>query len=40
LNLLVEKGKGTDHGAAPVPWAASAFARHNPTGPLEETSMS
>ena len=39
LNLLVEKAKATDHGAAPVPWAGSAFARHNP-GPLEETSMS
>ena len=40
LNLLVEKGKGTDHGAALVRWAGSAFARHNPAGPMEETSMS
>ena len=40
LKLLVEKGKGTDHGAALVPWAGSAFARHNPTRPMEETSMS
>ena len=40
LKLLVEKGKATDHGAAPVRWAGSAFARHNPAGPLEETSMS
>jgi hypothetical protein len=37
---LVEKGKATDHGAAPVRWAGSAFARHNPAGPMEETSMS
>jgi hypothetical protein len=40
LNLLVEKGKATDHGAALVPWAGSAFARHNQAGPMEETSMS
>ena len=40
LKLLVEKGKATDHGAAPVRWAGSAFARHNPAGPMEETSMS
>jgi hypothetical protein len=40
LKLLVEKGEATDHGAAPVPWAGSAFARHNPAGPMEETSMS
>ena len=40
LKLLVEKGKGTDHGAALVRWAALAFARHNPAGPMEETSMS
>jgi hypothetical protein len=40
LKLLVEKAKATDHGAAPALWAASAFARHNPAGPLEETSMS
>jgi hypothetical protein len=40
LKLLVEKGKATDHGAALVPWAGSTFARHNPTGPMEETSMS
>ncbi len=40
LNLLVEKGKATDHGAAPVPGAASAFARRNPAGLMEETSMS
>ena len=40
LKLLVEKGKATDHGAAPVPWAGSTFARHNPAGPLKETSMS
>ena len=40
LKLLVEKGKAIDHGAALVPWAGSAFARHNPAGPMEETSMS
>jgi hypothetical protein len=40
LNLLVEKAKATDHGAAPAPWAASACACPNPAGPLEETSMS
>ena len=40
LKLLVEKGRATDHGAAPAPWAGSAFARHNPAGPMEETSMS
>jgi hypothetical protein len=40
LNPLVEKGKGTDHGAALVLWAGSTFTRHNPTGPMEETSMS
>ena len=40
LKLLVEKGKATDHGAALVPWAGSTFARHNPAGPMEETSMS
>jgi hypothetical protein len=40
LKLLVENGKATDHGAALVPWAGLAFARHNPTGPMEETSMS
>ena len=40
LKLLVEKGKGTDHGAALVPWAGSTFACHNPAGPMEETSMS
>ena len=40
LKLLVEKGKGTDHGAALVPWAGSTFARHNQAGPMEETSMS
>jgi hypothetical protein len=40
LKLLVEKGKGTDHGAALALWAGSAFAQHNPAGPLEETSMS
>jgi hypothetical protein len=40
LKLLVEKGKATDHGAALVPWAGSTFARHNPAGPLKETSMS
>jgi hypothetical protein len=40
LKLLVEKGKATDHGAALVSWAGSTFARHNPTGPMEETSMS
>ena len=39
LKLLVETGKATDHGAAPVRWAASAFARHKLTGPLEEISM-
>ena len=40
LNLLVEKGKATDHGAALAPWAGSTFARHNQAGPMEETSMS
>ena len=40
LKLLVEKGKATDHGAALAPWAGSAFARHNPAGTMEETSMS
>ena len=40
LKLLVEKGKATDHGAALVRWAGSTFARHNPTRPMEETSMS
>ena len=40
LKLLVEKSKATDHGAALVRWAGSAFARHNPAGPMEETSMS
>ncbi len=40
LNLLVEKAKATDHGAALVPWAGSTFTRHNPAGPMEETSMS
>lgn len=40
LKLLVEKGKATDHGAALAPWAGSAFARHNPARPMEETSMS
>ena len=40
LKLLVEKGKATDHGAALVRWAGSTFARHNPAGPMEETSMS
>ena len=40
LNLLVEKDKATDHGAAPVPWAGSAFARRKPAGPMEEISMS
>ncbi len=40
LNLLVEKGKVIDHGAALAPWAGSAFARHNQAGPMEETSMS
>ena len=40
LKLLVEKGKATDHGAALVPGAGLAFARHNPTGPMEETNMS
>ncbi len=40
LNLLVEKGKATDHGAAPVPWASLSFARHKPAGQMEETSMS
>ena len=40
LNLLVEKDKATDHGAALVRWAGSTFARHNPAGPMEETSMS
>jgi hypothetical protein len=40
LKLLVETGKGTDHGAAPVPGAALAFAHHTPAGPLEETNMS
>jgi hypothetical protein len=40
LNLLVEKGKATDHGAAPVPWVGSTFARYNQAGPMEETSMS
>ena len=38
--LLVEKGKATDHGAALVPGVGLAFARHNPTGPMEETNMS
>src|SRR5215217_5651045 len=36
LKLLVENGKATDHGAAPVRWAGSAFARHNPAGTMEE----
>jgi hypothetical protein len=40
LKLLVENGKATDHGAVPVPWASLSFARHRPTGPLEETRMS
>ena len=40
LKLLVEKGKATDHGAALALWAGSTFARHNPAGPMEETSMS
>ena len=40
LKLLVEKGKATDHGAALVRWAGSTFARHNPAGTMEETSMS
>jgi hypothetical protein len=40
LNLLVEKGKATDHSATLVPGAGLAFARHNPTGPMEETNMS
>ena len=40
LKLLVEKGKATDHGAALALWAGSAFARHNPARPMEETSMS
>ena len=40
LKLLVEKGKATDHGATLVPGAGLAFARHNPTGPMEETNMS
>jgi hypothetical protein len=40
LNLLVERGKATDHGAALAPWAGSTFARHNQAGPMEETSMS
>ncbi len=34
LNLLVEKGKATDHGVARVPRAGSTFARHTPAGPL------
>jgi hypothetical protein len=40
LKLLVEKGKATDHGTALVSWVGLTFVRHNPAGPLEETSMS
>jgi hypothetical protein len=40
LNLLVEKGKATDHGAAPAPGAIAALAHHNHAGQMEETSMS
>jgi hypothetical protein len=40
LNLLVEKGRATDHGAALAPRAVVAFTHRNPAGPMEEISMS